>query len=101
MSRPTQLPISQAGFGHLHASFLALVPVNRRTPESRQTLHGGQAWMPHDPAAIGIAPAKAGMPAGALYLSLATSVFHLPPPLPSQQSPDPCGLPCTCPPGMA
>lgn len=41
--------------------------------------------MPHVSAAVGIAPAKAGMPAGALYVSLATSAFHLLSPVPSQQ----------------
>jgi hypothetical protein len=49
--------------------------------------------MPLDPAAFGIAPARAGMPAGAVYVSLATSAFHLLPAVPSHLSSRPCVVP--------
>jgi hypothetical protein len=49
--------------------------------------------MPLDPGSFGIAPAKAGMPAGAVYVSHATSAFHSLPPPPSRHSLRPCVVP--------
>jgi hypothetical protein len=64
----------------------------------REALPGGQAWMPPAPAVSVTAPAKAGMPAGAVSVSPATWVSPRPRLSLRGRRPCRCGVPVGSPP---